>query len=71
MLRTTGWVPPVVAKGSRCGSPKPSDRRSPEAFGTLVERASRFLILLNFIEGHTADGLRDELVGILPRLPAG
>ena len=36
------------------------------AIGTLVERTSRFLILLNFIEGYTADGLRDELVGILP-----
>jgi transposase, IS30 family len=40
------------------------------AIGTLVERSSRFTILLHLPGRHTADAVRDALVQALARLPA-
>ena len=38
--------------------------------GTVVERSSRFTVLLHLPGRHTADALRDALVPALARLPA-
>jgi IS30 family transposase len=41
------------------------------AIGTLVERSSRFTILLHLPGRHTAEEVRDALIAALSRLPAG
>ena len=42
------------------------------AIGTLVERTTRFLILLPFPDGiATTDGVRDAITQALESLPAG
>jgi transposase, IS30 family len=40
------------------------------AIGTLVERSSRYLVLLNLSEGHGCDHVRDALIRETGRLPA-
>ncbi|GAA2119353.1 hypothetical protein GCM10009759_67360 [Kitasatospora saccharophila] len=41
------------------------------AIGTLVERASRFVVLLHLPSGHGAEAVRDALVTAIGGLPAG
>jgi IS30 family transposase len=40
------------------------------AIGTLVERSSRFTILLHLPERHTAEAVRDALIAAFARVPA-
>ena len=41
------------------------------AIGTLVERSTRFTILVHFVGTHDAEQLRDSMIAIFNRLPAG
>ena len=41
------------------------------AIGTLVERSSRFTILVHFVGTHDAEQLRDSMTEIFNQLPAG
>jgi IS30 family transposase len=42
---------------------------SSSAIGTLVERASRFVMLLHLPDGHGADAVADAMVAAMARLP--
>ena len=42
---------------------------SNSAIGTLVERASRFVLLLHLPHGHGADAVQDAMVEAVSRLP--
>ena len=42
---------------------------SNSAIGTLVERASRFVMLLHLPDGHGADAVADAMVEAMSRLP--
>ena len=39
------------------------------AIGTLVERATRYVMLVHLPDSHTADAVRDGLVAAIPTLP--
>ena len=41
------------------------------AIGTLVERSTRFTILVHFVGTHAAEQLRDSMTAIFNRLPGG
>lgn len=43
---------------------------SSSAIGTVVERASRFVILLHLPENHTAEAVQDAIVAKMAQLPA-
>jgi IS30 family transposase len=45
-------------------------RANRTAIGTLVERNSRYLVLLNLSDGHGCDHVRDALIAEAGRLPA-
>ena len=40
------------------------------AIGTLVERATRFVLLLHLPADHTAESVRDAMLAVIPTLPA-
>lgn len=39
------------------------------AIGTLVERTTRYVILLNLPDGHKADAVRDAMIPTIWKLP--
>ena len=40
------------------------------AIGTLVERTTRFVLLLHLPTDHTAESVRDAMLAVIPTLPA-
>jgi IS30 family transposase len=66
---------PVEVEDRRTGGHWEGDlimgRGHRRAIGTIVERSSRFLILLDLVEGFSADALNAALTARLASLPAG
>jgi IS30 family transposase len=75
--RITGMVniserPPAVADRAVPGHWEGDlivGKHSASAIGTLVERASRFVMLLHLPEGHGADAVQDAMVVAMSHLP--
>jgi len=64
--------PAVVLERSRCGDWEGDlivGTASRSAIGTLVERASRYLLLVHLPINHSAQAMRDALNGVLGQLP--
>jgi IS30 family transposase len=57
-------------RNPREGTPLIVGRRNRSAIATLVDRHSRYLLLVRLPDGHDAAAVRDALTAALTQLPA-